>query len=97
MPIYEYICTACQDRFELIQSFSDQPLTKCEKCGGNLQKLMSECAVHFKGSGWYVTDYGKSGSSRRPSKSSTSEQKSETSAPKTDSASTPSTPSTEKK
>lgn len=61
MPIYEYECTRCGGRFEMIQSFSDKPLKKCEQCGGKLHKLVSECAFHLKGSGWYVTDYGKSG------------------------------------
>ena len=79
MPIYEYICAACKDKFERIQSFSDQPLATCEKCGGKLQKLMSECAVHFKGSGWYVTDYAKSGAARKESKSSEDHAKSEAS------------------
>ena len=68
MPIYEYECTRCGGRFEMIQSFSDKPLKKCEQCGGKLHKLVSECAFHLKGSGWYVTDYGKSGKTANSTK-----------------------------
>jgi putative FmdB family regulatory protein len=59
LPIYEYQCTKCQDEFDVIQGFSDKPLKKCKKCGGKLRKLISECSFHLKGTGWYVTDYGK--------------------------------------
>jgi len=59
VPIYEYRCRDCGDEFDAIQSFSDRPLRKCKKCGGKLQKLVSECSFQLKGSGWYVTDYGK--------------------------------------
>lgn len=58
MPIYEYFCEKCGDKFEHLQGFSDKPLRKCKKCGGRLRKLVSECSFHLKGSGWYVTDYG---------------------------------------
>ncbi len=62
MPLYEYQCKKCGHRFEEIQKFSDKPLTKCPKCRkGRLEKLLSAPAVQFKGSGWYVTDYGKGG------------------------------------
>lgn len=63
MPIYEYECRKCHHRFERIQKFSDHPLKKCPECGaGRLEKLLSPPAVHFKGTGWYVTDYGRKGS-----------------------------------
>jgi putative FmdB family regulatory protein len=69
MPIYEYECTSCGDQFEAIQGFSDKPLKKCEKCGGRLHKLVSECSFQLKGSGWYVTDYGgKKGADKPKSK-----------------------------
>ncbi len=58
MPMYEYECTKCHHRFEVIQKFSDAPRTKCPKCKGPLQKLLSAPAIQFKGTGWYVTDYG---------------------------------------
>lgn len=58
MPLYEYECRECGHRVEVIQRFSDAPLTTCEKCGGAVKKLLSAPAVQFKGTGWYVTDYG---------------------------------------
>ena len=58
MPLYEYACTACGEQFEKIQKFSDLPLTECPKCKGALKKLLSSSAIQFKGTGWYVTDYG---------------------------------------
>lgn len=59
MPLYEYRCTKCGACLEKIQKFSDLPLTRCEKCGGKLERLISSSAIHFKGSGWYVTDYAR--------------------------------------
>lgn len=62
MPLYEYECEACGQRFEKIQKFSDPPLEECTKCGkGPIRKLQSSPAIQFKGSGWYITDYAKSG------------------------------------
>ena len=63
MPLYEYECTKCGQRFEKIRKFSDAPLTKCEKCGGKLKQLVSRSAIQFKGKGWYVTDYARKPSS----------------------------------
>ncbi len=61
MPIYEYQCEQCGKLDEVIQKFSDKPLTKCKHCSGKLHKLISQSAFHLKGTGWYVTDYaGKS-------------------------------------
>jgi putative FmdB family regulatory protein len=57
MPIYEYQCAACGQMVERWQKVSDAPLTECPACGGNLHKIISSCAFHLKGSGWYVTDY----------------------------------------
>lgn len=63
MPLYEYECEACGRRFEKIQKFSDPPLETCQLCGkGPIRKLMSSPAIQFKGSGWYITDYAKKGS-----------------------------------
>jgi len=59
MPLYEYECSSCGDRFERIQRFSDPPEKVCPACGGPVQKLLSSPAIRFKGSGWYVTDYAK--------------------------------------
>jgi putative FmdB family regulatory protein len=59
MPIYEYQCTECGKNFEIFQKISDEPLTQCKVCRGRLTKLISNCAFHLKGTGWYVTDYKK--------------------------------------
>ncbi len=59
MPLYEYECQQCGERFEEIRKFSDPPLTEHEQCGGKLRKLLSPPAIRFKGTGWYVTDYAK--------------------------------------
>ncbi|MGA3194613.1 MAG: zinc ribbon domain-containing protein [Terriglobales bacterium] len=67
MPLYEYQCKKCKHRFEKIQKFSDKPITKCPECGGPVEKLISASAVQFKGSGWYVSDYGRKGSSGQAS------------------------------
>lgn len=61
MPLYEYQCDACAHRFEVIQKYSDAPIAVCPKCGGPVVKLLSSPAIQFKGSGWYITDYAKSG------------------------------------
>lgn len=61
MPLYEYQCQSCGERSEVLQRFSDAPLTTCETCGGLLKKLVSAPAVQFKGEGWYVTDYADKG------------------------------------
>jgi putative FmdB family regulatory protein len=63
MPLYEYECQACGHRFELIQKFSDAPPAACPKCGGVVEKLVSSPAIQFKGSGFYLTDYGRGGKS----------------------------------
>ena len=63
MPLYEYECPACAHRFEVIQKFSDAPIDICPKCGGAVSKLFSSPAIQFKGSGFYLTDYGRGGKS----------------------------------
>ncbi|HEX6322920.1 MAG TPA: FmdB family zinc ribbon protein [Vicinamibacterales bacterium] len=62
MPLYEYQCESCAHRFERIQKFSDPPVETCPQCGGPVRKLLSSPAIQFKGSGFYITDYGKGGS-----------------------------------
>ena len=69
MPLYEYECTACGHRFELLQKFSDDPAKVCVRCGEPVNRLFSRSAVHFKGTGWYATDYPKKGSASSDSKS----------------------------
>jgi putative FmdB family regulatory protein len=79
MPIYEYQCKQCDDRHEIIQRFSDAPLSHCPKCGGEMKKLFSSPAIQFKGSGFYKTDYASGTSSKPDSKGeSKSESKTET-------------------
>ena len=68
MPIYEYRCHKCGNTFETIQKFSDEPVTVHAECGGEVERLISKSALQFKGSGWYVTDYAKSGSAAPPPK-----------------------------
>jgi putative FmdB family regulatory protein len=80
MPIYEYQCTKCNDRTEVIQKFTDPPYAACAKCGGEVRKLASAPAIQFKGSGFYKTDYASATSkadtkSEGKSESSSSESK----------------------
>lgn len=96
MPLYEYQCDTCGHRFEVIQKFSDAPLTECPKCQGAVRKLVSSPAIQFKGSGWYITDYAKKNSTAASSsKSDTSSGDSKSSgssdsAPKADAGAKPS-------
>ena len=89
MPLYEYACEQCGERFEVMQKFTDQPLTTHEKCGGRVQRLISAPAFQFKGSGWYVTDYAKAGNS---SGDKSSEKSSDNGAPAKTDGTTGSTP-----
>jgi len=59
VPIYEYICESCGKKFDFLQKISDPPIEVCPECGGKMKKLISAPAIKFKGTGWYVTDYGK--------------------------------------
>jgi len=96
MPLYEYKCANCGQVFEVMQKFSDDPLTRHEACGGAVERLLSSPALQFKGSGWYITDYakgngkssnGKSGGDSTPAKpapsDTSSSTKSSTTAPST--------------
>jgi putative FmdB family regulatory protein len=93
MPLYEYACDACGQRFELIRKFSESELDACTLCGkGPVRRLMSSPAIQFKGTGWYVTDYASKGkSSTEAATPSKSETKNETK--KTESGSSGSTDS----
>ncbi|NBX93787.1 MAG: zinc ribbon domain-containing protein [Proteobacteria bacterium] len=57
MPLYEYDCSGCKKRLEMIQKFSDSPLNVCPDCGSTLTKAMSLGSFQLKGFGWYNTDY----------------------------------------
>ena len=70
MPLYEYQCTKCGQRVEIIQKISDPPYSHCPKCGSDMKKLFSSPAIQFKGSGFYKTDYAsKPAESKSDSKS----------------------------
>lgn len=80
MPIYEYLCKKCGE-FETTQRITDKPLTKCPTCRGKVSKLISSTSFQLKGSGWYITDYGRSGSAAA---ADSSESKAETGATKSE-------------
>jgi putative FmdB family regulatory protein len=70
MPLYEYQCDACGERFEVIRKFSDEPIDTCRKCGkGPVHRLQSSPAIQFKGSGFYINDYAQKGKSSESSSS----------------------------
>lgn len=100
MPIYEYRCAACAHQFERMQKFSDPPVETCPQCTGQVQKLISRSAFHLKGSGWYVTDYGRNGSttsgSDKSSATESSDTKSDTGGETAKSATSDTSSSTEK-
>jgi putative FmdB family regulatory protein len=109
MPLYDYRCHRCGETFEVRQKFSDDILKVHDGCGGDLERLISAPALQFKGTGWYVTDYGRSGKSPSQGGSGSSEGKSEAKsesktetkpdakpAAKTDSKPAPASASTEK-
>lgn len=76
MPNYEYLCKKCGHRFEEIRKFSDKHPKKCPECGGVLELVISAPAVQFKGSGFYVTDYAKTGSGSSSASSSAADNES---------------------
>src|SRR3954451_16540209 len=73
MPTYEYRCKDCGEHLEVQQAFTDDPLTVCPNCGGNLKKKFSSVGISFKGSGFYKTDSRSSASSSSASSSSSSD------------------------
>ena len=89
MPLYEYHCSKCGKNFDVLQKFSDAPLTTHENCGGAVERVLSAPAFQLKGSGWYATDYGKGGKKpaggdgageKKPDDSKTAEAKPESKA-----------------
>ena len=74
MPTYSYACTECDNRFDIVQSFSDDSLTECPQCAGRLRKLFNSVGIVFKGSGFYRTDSrpGSSSDTSTPSSDSSS-------------------------
>lgn len=82
MPLYEYKCSKCGHVFERIQKFSDKPEADCPECGSGAERQLSAPAVHFKGTGWYITDYArkkKDGDSKPEETKPTSPDKSKSS------------------
>ena len=59
MPLYEYQCFVCGHSFERIRKVADASAVTCSECGGKVRRLLGVPALQFKGSGWYVNDYGK--------------------------------------
>lgn len=84
MPRYEYRCQECGVVFEVQQKFSDLPLEVHDGCGGSLEKLLSAPAFQFKGSGWYVTDYARSGGKKKDGDAVTPDAKPDTAKTGTD-------------
>ena len=90
MPTYSYACTECDNRFDVVQAFTDDTLTTCEQCSGRLRKLFNSVGVVFKGSGFYRTD------SRESSKSSTNGSAKSSSSSGTDGSSSSESSSSDK-
>ena len=80
MPTYSYACTECDNKFDIVQSFSDDTLTVCPACSGKLRKLFNSVGIVFKGSGFYRTDSrGGSSTASEPAKKSDSSSSTSTS------------------
>ncbi|WP_280402345.1 FmdB family zinc ribbon protein [Nocardia carnea] len=93
MPTYSYACTQCDNRFDIVQSFTDDALTVCSECSGALRKLFNSVGIVFKGSGFYRTD-SRSGASTasEPAKSDSSSSASSSSGSDSGSSTSSSTP-----
>ncbi|MCQ4118234.1 FmdB family zinc ribbon protein [Rhodococcus tibetensis] len=92
MPTYSYACTECDNRFDIVQSFSDNSLTVCPACSGKLRKLFNSVGIVFKGSGFYRTDSrGSSGAASEPAKTESAPAAKAESSSKASSSSTSST------
>ena len=72
MPLYEYHCLKCGKNFDALQKFADPPVKKHQGCGGKTERVLSAPSFQLKGSGWYITDYGKGGN--KPGEKSASEK-----------------------
>ena len=79
MPRYDYECETCHHRFELKQSFSSEPVATCPECQNGARRLFHSVPIVFKGSGWYVNDYGKRGSTTGSEPKEKSESKAKSS------------------
>ncbi len=77
MPLYEYACLKCKRHTDKIENLNGPHLKKCPHCGGKVESVITAPAIQFKGSGWYVTDYGRKtsgGDGGKPDKSEKSEK-----------------------
>ncbi len=77
MPTYSYACTTCDNKFDIVQSFSDESLTECPQCAGKLRKLFNSVGIVFKGSGFYRTDSRSGSTSSESSTPAKTETKSD--------------------
>lgn len=93
MPTYEYRCRECGELLEVVQSFSDDPLTECPRCSGPLRKVFNSVGISFKGSGFYKNDSRSKSSSSSSSKSTSSSESSGSSSSSSDSSSSDSSSS----
>nr|WP_202421709.1 FmdB family zinc ribbon protein [Gordonia sp. SID5947] len=92
VPTYSYACTECDNKFDIVQSFSEDSLSECPQCTGRLRKLFNSVGIVFKGSGFYRTD-SRSGSSSSETSSSSSSSESSSSSSSSDSSSSSSSSS----
>jgi putative FmdB family regulatory protein len=74
LPLYEYRCLKCKRHTDKIENMNGPHLKKCPHCGGKVESVLTAPSIQFKGSGWYVTDYGRKNASGDGSKSETSEK-----------------------
>jgi putative FmdB family regulatory protein len=74
LPLYEYRCLKCKRHSEKIENMNGPYLKKCPHCGGKVESVLTAPAIQFKGSGWYVTDYGRKTTGGDGSKSENSEK-----------------------
>jgi putative FmdB family regulatory protein len=87
MPIYEYMCARCGE-FEITQRITDEPLKRCPTCRSKVRKLISNTSFQLKGSGWYITDYGrKEGGASKDGEKSKSDSSSKSESTSSDTAS----------
>ncbi|MGW0038150.1 FmdB family zinc ribbon protein [Gordonia sp. NPDC003376] len=93
MPTYSYACTECDNKFDIVQSFSDDALTQCPQCTGRLRKLFNSVGIVFKGSGFYRTDSRNGSSASETSSSSSKSESSSSSSSSSDSSSSSSSSS----
>ena len=97
MPIYEYQCQKCGEVSEYIQKMSDDPMTACEHCGGDLERLISRSAFHLKGGGWYKDLYSSAKANGKSAPSSGAAATASTAASSADSSSSSAAASTDAK